>query len=75
MTNREWGAMGNNDLRRFVALGMQGFFMMVCLAIYTVLVNSIASSENIHFVVYYILICFSLFQTGNVAKSIFNLNL
>ena len=43
MTNREWGNMGNNYLKGLVALGLQGFFIMVCVAIYTVLVQSIAT--------------------------------
>lgn len=77
MTNREWGAMGNNYLRGLVALGLQGFFMMVCLAIYTILVGQIAGAANIHMAIWNcagvtLLLCFSLFQTGNVAKSIFN---
>ena len=38
MTNREWGQMGQNYLRGLVALGLQGFFIMVCVAIYAVLV-------------------------------------
>ena len=38
MTNREWGQMGNNYLRGLVALGLQGFFIMICVAIYAVLV-------------------------------------
>ena len=37
MTNREWGQMGNNYLRGLVALGLQGFFIMICVAIYAVL--------------------------------------
>ena len=39
MTNREWGQMGNNYLRGLVALGFQGFFIMVCVGIYAALVN------------------------------------
>ena len=34
MTNREWGQMGQNYLRGLVALGLQGFFIMICVAIY-----------------------------------------
>ena len=37
LANREWGQMGNNYLRNLAALGFQGFFMMVCVAIYTCL--------------------------------------
>ncbi len=75
MTNREWGSMGNNYLKGLVALGLQGFFIMVCVAIYTVLVQSIATAENLHIAIwtcagYTILLCYSLFKTGSVSKSI-----
>ncbi len=40
MTNREWGNIGTNYFKSLFALGFQGFFMMVCVAIYAVLVNS-----------------------------------
>lgn len=77
MTNREWGQMGNNYLRGLVALGFQGFFIMVCVAIYSALVSSIGSAENIHLAIwsctgYTILLCFSLFKTGSISKGIFN---
>jgi hypothetical protein len=77
LTNREWGQIGNNYIRNLSALGFQGFFMMVCVAIYTVLVQSIVLSENIHASVfqiaaYTVLLCFSLFKTGSLSKSIFN---
>ena len=77
LTNREWGQTGNNYIRNLVALGFQGFFMMVCVAIYTVLVQSIVLSENIHasifqIAAYTVLLCFSLFKTGSLSKSIFN---
>jgi hypothetical protein len=39
MTNREWGQIGNNYLKGLFALAFQGFFIMVCVGIYAVLVN------------------------------------
>jgi len=77
MTNREWGQMGNNYLRGLVALGMQGFFIMICVAIYSVLIGEIGSAANLHVAIwqcagYTVLLCFSLFKTGAVSKSIFN---
>lgn len=77
MTNRDWGQMGNNYLRGLVALGLQGFFIMICVAIYAVLVGQIGSAENIHIAIwqcagYTVLLCFSLFKTSAVSKSIFN---
>ena len=77
MTNREWGQMGNNYLRGLAALGLQGFFIMICVAIYTVLVGQIGSASNLHIAIwqcagYTVLLCFSLFKTSAVSKSILN---
>ena len=77
MTNREWGQMGNNYLRGLVALGLQGFFIMICVAIYAVLIGQITSGTNLHIAIwqcagYTVLLCFSLFKTSAVSKSIFN---
>ena len=77
MTNRDWGQMGQNYLRGLVALGLQGFFIMICVAIYAVLVGQIGSAGNIHIAIwqcagYTVLLCFSLFKTGAISKSIFN---
>lgn len=77
MANREWGQMGNNYLRGLVALGLQGFFIMVCIAVYSVLVSNIGSAPNIHGAIwscagYTLLLCFSLFKTSAVSRSIFN---
>ena len=77
MTNREWGQMGNNYLRGLVALGLQGFFIMICVAVYSVLVGQIGAGGNLHAAIwkcagYTVLLCFSLFKTGAVSKSILN---
>ncbi len=77
MTNREWGQMGQNYLRGLAALGLQGFFIMICVAIYAVLIGGITSGDNLHISIwkcagYTVLLCFSLFKTGTVSKSILN---
>ena len=77
MVNREWGQIGNNYLRGLFALAFQGFFMMVCVGIYAVLVANIQMSDNIHsalfgVMAYTVILCFSLMKTGNFARSIFN---
>ena len=77
MSNREWGQIGNNYLRGLFALAFQGFFMMVCVGIYAVLVANIQMSDNIHsalfgVMAYTVIFCFSLMKTGNFARSIFN---
>ena len=77
MTNREWGQIGNNYLRSLFALGFQGFLIMICVGIYAVLVNSMIIANNLHSAIfslasYTVILCFSLFKSGALAKSIFN---
>lgn len=77
MTNREWGNIGNNYLKGLFALAFQGFFMMVCVGIYAVLVNSMTVSTNLHgamfsIAAYTVVLAFSLFKTGSLSKSIWN---
>ena len=77
MVNREWGSMGQNYLRAMLALGFQAFLIMVCVGIYAVLVRSIAIDEDIIKAVwtcvgYTVLLCFTLFKTSSMAKSLFN---
>ena len=76
MTNREWGNIGTNYFKSLFALGFQGFFMMVCVAIYAVLVNSMTVAADIHaalfsIAAYTVILCFSLMKTGSLSKSIF----
>jgi len=47
MTNREWGTMGNNYLKSLFAIGFQGFLIMICLAIYSVLIQNIGTADNV----------------------------
>lgn len=77
MTNREWGQIGNNYLRGLVALALQGFFIMVCVGIYAVLVNGFTVTDNLHTTVftvaaYTVVLCITLFKTGSISKSILN---
>lgn len=76
LTNREWGQVGNNYVRGLLALGFQGFFIMVIVGVYCVLINSMTVAANIHSAMfsvaaYTILLCFALFKTGGISKSIF----
>jgi hypothetical protein len=77
MTNREWGGMGQNYLKSLLALGFQAFLIMVCVGIYAVLVQSIATDTDIIAAIwtcmgYTVLLCFALFKTGSLSKSIFS---
>lgn len=77
MGNREWGQMGQNYLRTLFALGFQAFLIMVCVAIYSVLVQNISVSTDISTAIwtcmgYTVLLCFCLFKTSSLARSVFN---
>ena len=76
MTNREWGNIGTNYFRTLFSLGFQGFFMIVCVAIYAVLVNNMIVAENIHsalfsIAAYTVILCISLLKTGSLSRSLF----
>ena len=76
MMGKEWGGMGQNYLRSLFALGFQAFLIIVCVAIYAVLVQNIATEEDVIMAIwtcvgYTVLLCFTLFKTGSLAKSIF----
>ncbi|EDO61708.1 hypothetical protein CLOLEP_01212 [[Clostridium] leptum DSM 753] len=71
------GTDGNNYLKGLFALGFQGFLIMICVGIYAVLVNDMIIADNLHSAVfslaaYTVILCFSLFKSGTLAKSIFN---
>ena len=73
--NKEQSMIGQNYLRSLFALGFQGFLIMVCVAIYAVLIHNIAVDTDIigslwGVMGYTILLAFTLFKTGSVAKSI-----
>jgi hypothetical protein len=77
MANKEWGQMGNNYLRALLALAFQGFFLMVCVGIYAVIVNDMIIATNIHSAIfsiaaYTVILCFAMMKTGTLAKSIFH---
>jgi len=75
--NREQSQIGQNYLRSLFALGFQGFLIIICVGIYAVLVQSVAFSEDIIASIwgvmgYTVLLCFTLFKTGSLAKSVFS---
>jgi len=77
MVNREWGQMGQNYLRTLLSLGFQAFLIVVCVAIYSVLVQNISVSGDIGAAIwtcmgYTVLLCFCLFKTSSLARSVFN---
>jgi hypothetical protein len=75
MVNREWGQMGNNYLKSLLALGFQGFLIMICLSIYAVLVANFVLVGSMtttiwSIVAYTALLCFMLLKSGGIAKSV-----
>ena len=77
MVNREWGQMEQNYLRTLLSLGFQAFLIVVCVAIYSVLVQNISVSGDIGAAIwtcmgYTVLLCFCLFKTSSLARSVFN---
>ena len=77
MANREWGQMGQNYLRSLFALGFQAFLIIICVAIYAILVRGIAVESDVSTAIwtcmgYTVLLCFTLFKTSSLARSIFH---
>jgi len=77
MANREWGQMGQNYLRSLFALGFQAFLIIICVAIYAILVRGIAVETDVSTAIwtcmgYTVLLCFTLFKTSSLARSIFH---
>ena len=75
--NKEWGQIGQNYVRGLLALAFQGFFIIVCVGIYAVLVSTIQISDDIHsalfgVMAYTVVLAFSLLRTGSLAKSVFS---
>ena len=76
MMGREFGGMGQNYLRTLLALGFQAFLIIICVAIYAVLVQGIAAQADVSAAMwscmgYTVLLCFTLFKTGSLCKALF----
>ena len=76
MVNREWGGMGNHYLKSLFALAFQGFLIMVCVAIYAVLLQGLTAAASVHAAIwgclaYTVLLCLILFRTGSMSKALF----
>ena len=74
--NHEQSHTGQNYLRSLFALGFQGFLIMICVGIYAVLIQNLSFSDNIIISIwgvmgYTVLLVFTLFKTGSLAKSVF----
>jgi len=79
MVNQQWGQIGNNYLKSLFALAFQGFLIMICMAIYAVLVANFVVSGTMtttiwSMVAYTALLCFMLLKSGGLTKSVFSAN-
>lgn len=75
--SREQSQIGQNYLRSLLALGFQGFLILICVGIYAVMVQGIAFTDDVIGSIwgvmgYTVLLCFTLFKTGTLAKGVFN---
>lgn len=75
--NREQSQVGQNYIRSLFALGFQGFLIMICVGIYAVMVHELVLTDDLimgmwTILGYTVLLCFTLFKTGSLAKSVFN---
>ena len=73
----EQSQIGQNYLRSLLALGFQGFLILICVGIYAVMVQGIAFTDDVIGSIwgvmgYTVLLCFTLFKTGTLAKGVFN---
>lgn len=73
--SHEQSMVGQNYLRSLFALGFQGFLIMICVAIYAVLLQTVTISNDIigslwGILGYTVLLSFTLFKTGTIAKSV-----
>lgn len=77
LSNREIGSTGQNNIKSLFAVGFQGLLILVCVAIYAVLVQGISTSGDPIGAIwgcmgYSVLLCFCLFKTGSIARSVFS---
>ena len=75
--SREQSQIGQNYLRSLLALGFQGFLILICVGIYAVMVQGIAFTDDVIGSIwgvmgYTVLLCFKLFKTGTLTKGVFN---
>lgn len=87
MMNRDWGEIGKNWLRNILALAFQGFFIVVALTIFKVLLQNVitemtnmtssgATSATITgsmalMLGFIVALIFTIFRSGNISKSVF----
>ena len=79
MGSSEWRSTGQNYLKSLLALGFQAFLIMIVVGIYAVLIRNISGAADIAGAIwgcmgYTVLLCFCLFKTGSISKSVFGVH-
>lgn len=78
--NQEWKQMGHNWLRGMIALAFQGFFIVVCIAIFSVLFTNVVVTlssgsdvllQMVFLIGYALALIFTILRSGQISKSIF----
>ena len=77
VANHQWSHIDSNYLKSLFAIAFQGFLIMVCVAIYAVLIQNIPAADNIHMAVfgtlaYAVLLVFALFKTSSLSRTVFS---
>lgn len=77
--NREWGQIGNNYVRKMIAVCFEGFFMLAAFGLYSALVTNLAFSEGDDFRLKLamtigcgVALFYTLCKAGNISSSVFN---
>lgn len=77
--HREWGQIGNNYVRKIIAVSFEGFFMLIAFGLYSALVTNLAFSTDDNFLFKLALtigcgaaLFFTLCKSGNISSSVFN---
>lgn len=77
MMNKSWGSIGQNYLRSLLALAFQAVMIIVCVGVYYTLIRTTPFTGNLlsglfTALGYSVLLCFILFKTSSLSKSVFN---
>lgn len=73
ITSREYGSIGVNFIKSLCAVGLQGFLIMICLSMYSVMIAALPTTDNIWLamlgtVFLAVALCVALTKTNSLAK-------
>lgn len=77
--HREWGQVGNNYVRKIIAVSFEGFFMLIAFGLYGALVTNLAFADDDDFLFKLALtigcgvaLFYTLCKSGEISSSVFN---